>query len=286
VGHLNGVKELRETDRVALLKLLSDDDPRVQTLLREKFEEFSDRGAAFLEWAAQQDEPIAQRIAQEMLWHLRERVACEKFLQFCRESSAHFDLEGACWLLAATRYPDLNAAAYEERLNQMARELRPRIANAPFPRVVIENINQYLYRELGFRGNQQDYYDPDNSFLNRVLDRRLGIPISLSAVYLFLGKRLGLPLVGIGLPGHFIIQWRAGSARVFIDPFNEGVIRSEEQCAEIIAHSGREFRPSMLEPITARQILARMCANLAAIYRDIDPPRANWMESFLAALRR
>ncbi len=133
----------------------------------------------------------------------------------------------------------------------LAAELRDRLPRMREPRAMVTALSGYLAGELGFRGNELDYYDPRNSYLNEVLDRRLGIPISLAVVVMEVGRRLGLPLVGIGMPGHFLVR----HGGVVFDPFNRGAPVDTSDLDE-----------ALLEPVGAKAILARMLGNLKHIY--------------------
>jgi regulator of sirC expression with transglutaminase-like and TPR domain len=278
------MNELRDTDRIALQKLLGDDDPHVLDLLEERFSQMGAPGLAFLETMAGGADVTAARGATRILQTIRQRNAWDAFARFCATCGSQFDLETACWLLAQTRYPELDEKPYHARLDQMARELRERLTSRETPRATIEVCSRYLFRTLGFTGNRKDYYDPDNSYLNRVLDRRLGIPISLGALYLLVGKRLNLPLVGIGMPGHFLLKWQSAATEFLVDAFNEGQIPDEQDCRQICESSGHAFTPATLAPVTSRQILLRMCHNLHAIYADTDPPRAEQFGRSVAQL--
>jgi regulator of sirC expression with transglutaminase-like and TPR domain len=280
------MKALREPDRRALAKLLADEDPRQLQLLQEKLGERGQEGLAFLESVVRDGSPSAQRNATQMLRVLRETVAWEALAQFCATCGSHFDLEEACWLVARTRYPEFDEAAYRARINEMAQELRKRLTGRETPRATIEVCNHYLFRTLGFRGNRQDYYDPDNSYLNRVLDRRLGIPISLSALYLLLGRRLHLPLIGINMPAHFLLKWQSATASFYFDAFHEGELLDEDDCRELCKRLGVAFNPVYLTPTTPQIILLRMCNNLQAIYVEREPARAEQFGRFAALLSR
>ena len=226
----------------------------------------------------------ARRGAKLILHALREQAAQEAFASFCATTEAATDLGPGCWLLAQTRYPELDPVAYQARLDEMAQELRERLTGSETPRAAIEVINRHLFQTLGFRGNKRDYYDPDNSYLNRVLDRRLGIPISLAIVYLLLGWKLKLPLTGINLPGHFIVQWHSKLGQFYIDPFNEGRLVTAQQCREYCEQAGWKFTAKSLAEASTRQVLARTCQNLQAIYSENDPPRAQQFGRYLALL--
>jgi len=240
----------------------------------------------FLESVVRDGTPSAQRNAMQMLRVLRETMAWEGLAQFCTTCGSHFDLEEACWLVARTRYPEFDEAAYRARINEMAQELRKRLTGRETPRATIEVCNHYLFRTLGFRGNRQDYYDPDNSYLNRVLDRRLGIPISLSALYLLLGRRLHLPLIGINMPAHFLLKWQSATASFYFDAFHEGALLDEDDCRELCKRLGVAFNPVYLTATTPQIILLRMCNNLQAIYAEREPARAEQFGRFAALLSR
>lgn len=280
------MKVLRDTDRVALLKLLADEDPHVLQLLKDNFTQMGSEGVAFLESVPQDRHPVAWHAANEILRDLRENQAWAELTAFCKTCPDHFDLEASCWLLAKTRYPELDGTSYQARLDEMARELRKRMTGRETPRSTIEVCNHFLFRTLGFRGNHQDYYDADNSYLNRVLDRRLGIPLSLSLLYLSLARRLNLPLVGVNLPGHFLLKWHSTTAHFFVDAFNEGQILDVEDCRGICERLGHQFRTAYLSPVTPRQIFLRMCRNVQAIYAEKDPPRAERIGQAVTLLAR
>ena len=178
------------------------------------------------------------------------------------------DLAKGALLIAATEYPNLNINRELWRLDLLAESAAGRLAGEDDPLFCINTISEYLFDELEFRGNREDYYDPRNSFLNDVLERKLGIPITLSLLYVELGKRLNIPLVGVGMPGHFLIKHRDVDD-LFIDPFQGGIMLSEEECAERhyqIHNSAVAWDPAFLNPVSSLDILARIIQNLKIIY--------------------
>jgi regulator of sirC expression with transglutaminase-like and TPR domain len=180
------------------------------------------------------------------------------------------DLARAALLYARDAYPDLDPGAYLDQLDAWADALRPAIesrqSDPPF-----ETLNDLLFDRLGFHGNETDYYDPRNSYLNAVIERRTGLPIALSAVYLELGWRVGLPLNGVGLPGHFIVRYDSAGRVWLLDPFHGGDVLSEADCARLVQRStGGPFDPALLQPVTRRQMLTRMLTNLQAVYIHRD----------------
>ncbi len=160
----------------------------------------------------------------------------------------------------------------------MAERVKDRVHLELDPEKLIGGINHYLFDEQGFRGNTEDYYDPKNSFLNEVIDRRRGIPITLSVLYMEIAWRLDLPLVGVGLPGHFIVKYQAADRDILINPFHRGALLSEEDCQRTLerTYAGKiAFDRELLAPTPKRLILTRMLNNLKGIYLDRhDFPRA------------
>ncbi len=251
------------------MQLLSDDDPRVLTLLEEKFLDAGEDGISILEEASHSADNLTRQNAATLLGKIRVGDAVHDFEKFCASVEPNLDLEKACVLLARTRDASWDEAQCRKELDDIAAGAKTRFIHVQqTPENLVATLNKFLFGELHFRGNTQNYYDPDNSYLNRVLERRLGIPISLSTVYLLVGKRLQLPLVGVGMPAHFIVRWHSKSADFFIDPFNAGAVMNARDCERLIRANGVQFRPEFLEPATPLQMLARTCVNLRQIYED------------------
>ena len=178
------------------------------------------------------------------------------------------DLARAALAIARWEYPRLDADAYLERLDGLARSVDG-VRRSPDALGRLHRLREYLFVEQGFTGNRDDYYDPRNSFLNDVLDRRQGIPITLSLVLMEVGKRLGLAIEGIGLPGHFIAGARLDDSQILLDPFNGGALVTPEECEELVGSVvGRPvtLRPEHYSPVSGRQLLTRMLANLKGAY--------------------
>jgi regulator of sirC expression with transglutaminase-like and TPR domain len=178
------------------------------------------------------------------------------------------DLARASLAIARWEYPRLDADAYLERLDGLARSVDG-VRRSPDALGRLHRLREYLFVEQGFTGNRDDYYDPRNSFLNDVLDRRQGIPITLSLVLMEVGKRLGLAIEGIGLPGHFIAGARLDDSQILLDPFNGGALVTPEECEELVGSVvGRPvtLRPEHYAPVSGRQLLTRMLANLKGAY--------------------
>ncbi len=177
------------------------------------------------------------------------------------------NLAEAALYVAQEEYPQLEVAGYLKRLDQMAEQVQ--LPSDRYPLKIIQAINRLLYEELEFRGNSQDYYDPRNSFLNQVLDRRTGIPITLSLVYLEIAQRLDFPMVGVGFPGHFLIRPDLEEIGIYVDCFEQGEILFEQDCQVRLQRLyGAEVKlePGFFNPVNPRQFLVRMLTNLKQIY--------------------
>ena len=202
-------------------------------------------------------------------------------------------LAPAALAIACVEYPALDAAPYLQRLERMGEAAAGRLQRhdgAPAP-VLIATLNAYLYEELGFSGNREQYDDPRNSFLNEVLDRRLGIPISLAVVYLEIGRRAGLRLEGVNFPGHFLVRAPAGPGEmedVIVDPFHSGALLSEVDCRQLLRqHVGDDaaFDHGLLATATRQHIVVRMLVNLKRLYvRMSSFPQARAIADLLLAV--
>ncbi len=197
------------------------------------------------------------------------QLGWHNFEQEANQADEEINLAKAGLFYAQANYPNLDIDKYLQQLDRMAEEIQSRISAGRYPLKIINTINHYLFTELGYQGNSQTYYDPRNSFINEVIDRRTGIPITLSVVYLEIAKRINFPMVGIGMPGHFIIRPNFEDAGIFVDVFNQGEILFEQDCAaklEQVYQKPIRLEPRFLAPISNRQILARMLTNLKYVY--------------------
>ena len=196
--------------------------------------------------------------------------ARQRFYQEVRQEDEKIDLEKAALYIAQEEYPELDIDRYLSAIDKMAAEIQTRLPAESYPLRIVQTINQYLYKDLGFSGNSEDYYDPRNSFLNDVIDRKTGIPISLALLYLAIAKRIDFPMIGIGMPGHFLIRPVVNDEMdIFVDAFNNGEILFPQDCQDRLnqlAGQAVEMRPKFLEAVAPRQFLARMLTNLKGVY--------------------
>ena len=196
-------------------------------------------------------------------------------------------LAEAALLIAGNGYPDLNVAAYLSRIEELAHMLRLRIDEDDSVPERISALNQFLFGDLGFAPNSENYYDPRNSFLNEVLERRTGIPITLCVIYMELGRKIGLPLQGVSFPGHFLVKCAVNEGAVVLDPYSGGIslgladlqkrlrdVRGGEVSRAIVAE--------LLVSASNKEIIVRLLRNLKAIYlreHNLDRalPIVNWI---------
>ncbi len=204
--------------------------------------------------------------------------ARSRFAALVDGEESRLDLAAAALTIAAEEYPQLTVEPYLRRLDLLAERVRDRLSDESAPLVLLEELSRVLFREEGFQGNEEDYYDARNSFLNDVLDRRRGIPITLGVVYLEVGWRLGLPLVGVNFPGHFVVRYEGEALRILVDPFHAGALRFEDEAQRLLdrVYGGAvALRPEHLRAAGKKDILGRILSNLKGIYLNArDEPRA------------
>jgi regulator of sirC expression with transglutaminase-like and TPR domain len=278
---------ISEQRRQALLTLLGDEDRSISDRARDEILGLGRGAIEVLRSASVHTDPLIRRRSQRLLQKLEKEAADAQFLEFCLKHGEEFEIEEGLWRLSRTQYPEINVEAYQALLDSYATTLRDRLEAAPEPRRLIATINEFLFDELGFRGNEQNYYEPENSYLNRVLDRRTGNPISLSLVYLMLARRLKLPMVGVGMPGHFICRFQSPAGALFVDAFNHGKVLTKSDCVSYLLQSNYGFSESYLVPATPRRVLLRVCSNLHQSYRQLDMrAEAERFQRYIVALAR
>lgn len=280
-------EELSDNRKAALIKLLADEDPAIYQSVRQKILSIGPSATEWLRPHTLSREPALRRRTQELVLKFDRQGADNYFLGFCLKHGEELDIEQGVWLLAQTQYPDINVEAYRALLDSYAADIAERLETVDEPKDVLETVNQYLFEELGFTGNEENYYDPDNSYLNRVLDRRTGNPINLCLVYLLLARRLQLPVAGIGLPGHFLCRFQSSSHELYIDAFNRGRLLSKADCVQYLLQGNYSVRDDYLAPVTPRRMLLRICGNLHQIYLRINnSDAATRLQRYLIALAK
>jgi regulator of sirC expression with transglutaminase-like and TPR domain len=193
----------------------------------------------------------------------------EIFTQLTELDESIFPLDRAALAIALEEYPTLEIDPYLRRLDTLAARTEVLAGQNRAAMNVLESLNEVLFAQEGLRGNTEDYYDPRNSFLNEVLDRKTGIPISLSVIYIEVARRIDFHLEGVGFPGHFMVK----HGHLLIDPFNLGRFPTPNDCQELLdrVYSGSvTVQPSLLAPMGKKAIISRMLYNLKGIYYQTE----------------
>lgn len=248
----------------ALVELLRDDDPAMRERIAGHLARFGDQALAVLDRVARVTDPNHRaRIGAARDGVLRARTL-DRLQDFAAGGAAREDYGAA--LIAQLAHPALEVDQVLGDLDDLAKGC-PDGARAADPHVSLETLRHHLHSELGFHANRVDYYDPENSLIHRVLVRRTGIPITLSVVYLALARRLGQPVTGIGLPGHFVVRWGNAEPPLYLDPFDAGASLTELDCARLVQRHGLPLKAEHLRPVDAQEITARIARNLVGVWR-------------------
>lgn len=271
-------KALSDKDVLTLATFLTDENERTVALAKQQLTAALRRNPLCERTLSTIKEPVLKRTVVTFLEDLR-MEEIETAFRSLAETGENVDLEQGCFLLARVAYPNLTPADISRPLNQMAEEIQTMLSRASLdPLQTVHLMRRYLFERKGFRGNTRNYYDPDNSYINKVLERRQGIPISLSCVYLFVAWRLEMPAFGIGLPGHFIVGHRTPAGVIYVDPFHGGRVLSVNDCENLVRGHGISFQEEFLEMTPRRQILARVILNLINVYTEqTASARINWL---------
>lgn len=267
----------------ALVRLLADDDEETVRLVKEQLEQGGEKSMEWLRELAGYDDIRVSRHAREVLMKIVTRNADEDFTALLDKLQKPADLEKAMWALSRTLLPDVPVDPCKRKINAWGREFQIRISGAVSPRERVRLLAEFLSQDLEFRGNTENYYSELNSLLSSVVQSRLGIPITLTTLYMMVAARAGMEVEGINLPGHFI----ARHEDVFFDPFHKGRILTRADCEEILTRQNLKLKPRHLEAATPREILTRVLANLLYVY-DLEHDvilherTSNWLKRLTA----
>lgn len=217
------------------------------------------------------------------------KQAQQRLNEIARQADAEIDLAAGALAVSGLFQTELAGGDVPARLDELARLAGQRIADDADLFDKVRALNELLFEELGFAGNQDDFYDPRNSFLDQVIERRLGIPITLAVVYIEVASRLGLPAYGVGFPAHFLVRIGRGDTALMLDVYAGGVALPESELdlrlADLYGEGTLTIRshPALLRPATNREILVRMLRNLVGIFRERGE-QINQLEALTAAL--
>lgn len=280
---------LSAAQKEALLSLLDDTSSHVRRGLLAHFMQLGAPASSFLQEISHSSHRVLARHAAWFLEELKFADPITEFRGFIR--SLNYELETGALLLARTVSPQLDAGACCTTLDQIAARCQELIVEPASAREKCRIMNRVLFHEWGFRGNVEQFTDPRNSFLDQVIQRRMGIPLSLSVVYLLVANRLGLELEPVGLPGYFVVGCYVDSSPFFIDPFERGIFRNGDEIMAQLRSNKIIPKITDLAPTTVREVLCRSCRNLASHYNARgDAERAllfsGFVEEFEATYER
>ncbi len=250
----------------AIFSLLDDPDPTVQEAVRERI---MAAGEGVIS-------PLLIRVEAhggqhgELVKVLTQDIRVDRAIQrMQRIGEGTYDIPGleeGAWAIARFGHPTLDVQAHRFQLDEMARTISVLAGPGANPSERYHRLRTHVFGDLGFQGDRTSYFDPDNSYLNKVIERRKGIPISLSVLTMLVAGRVGVELRGVGMPMHFLLAFESSMDEVFIDPFNGGAMITYEDCRALLAAADVTLTHDLLEPVTNRAIMIRMWRNLLAAY--------------------
>lgn len=269
------LKESLSPQVSAMISLLDDDDSSIFQSVSQKLREVASsdnpEAADVMSLIIEKRDSVSERAA-ERITQFVDDIQFEKLAPKFRQALLdNASLESLSFLISQIGYPSLNVQRYQQELNRMESVLRLEYASAnpitELDRMFI--ISTVVFDREGFKGNSSNYYEPENSYLNRVIERKLGIPISLGAIVLILSERLGLPIYGVNMPAHFMLKYEKHHLEMFIDPFNQGRILDKQDCIRFLKNQGYNYVEQYLAKASTMDIIERMLNNLRNSYAEL-----------------
>ncbi len=271
-----------------LLKLLDDRSPEIQKIVRRSLLENSLELILKRPFYRLRTENELRSILDTLFEELHAQMVLSAFQELLKKNLEDIDLEKAVLLLAYWNNPQLDIPAFIQRLNRIAGEIESGLPMSGHPLGFVDHINGILFKKYRFRGNTRDYYNPDNSFIDRVVETRKGIPITLSVLYLLIARRLGIPVVGVPMPAHFIVKMDNGSDEIFFDPFYSGKIYSRQECLGYLENANLMKSMGILDGCPDYEIVMRMMRNIHLVYSSYkdEPEKVTAVEDYLKLLEK
>ncbi len=261
--------ELSPGEIAAIVTLLTDGDERVdQMIAAQLLQRPPASRQAVLERAEAEGVWTAMRLSRVLRQNRREELAAQ-FAALPRDSRGELDLEDAAFLLGRIGVLEFDEAGCRRQLDQWARDVELAMPEGGSPTAELEALLTVLFKRLGFHGEHDFYYVPENSFLPHVMKTKVGLPITLAVLVLSIAKRLDLPVTGIGMPGHFVVRYALPDNPVYIDVFDEGTLLTADDCYQIVRRLGFPTAGA-LEVAGSTAIIVRMLTNLANAYERTD----------------
>lgn len=253
----------------SLIKLLTDRDEFVRTRVRDQLVELGEDALPFLEIATRGEDESLRIQAQWVIQNILPYKLAEKFRQLAHKGlGKDIDLEKGMMLIMEFGYPESDPDECRQKLDDLAQKLSETLDSIAEPQQIVATFTHFLFQQNGFKGNKDNYHNPDNSFINKVLENHTGLPITLSALCVLLANRLNLPIVGVGMPGHYIVKYSLPVDPIYFDPFHQGRLLTKKECVRIVEQFGHKFEEHYLSQSTQRETLIRMLNNLIQVYKN------------------
>lgn len=266
------MNESNKREIESLIYLLDDPDPEVQTGVKKRFKELGEHAVPLLDQFQSESVKDSQKqTINNIIYNITAGTVIEEFAEIV-EMGVHDrkQLEGALFTLCKFGNPTLRIEEYRKKLDNLSAQIGSDIAYTPSISEKMQIMLQFVFRDLRFRGDSKDYHNPDNAYLDRVIDRRKGLPIMLSCVVMFLAHRLDLPFYGVNMPIHFMLMYETHNQEILIDPFDGGTLVSYNQCCYFLKKNGINPKPEHLQKADEADILIRCIRNLIHSYAKVQ----------------
>jgi len=257
-----------KTEIESLIYLLDDPDPEVQLGVQKRFRELGENAVPLLDqYRSESIHDSERKTINDIIYNITYGSLVEEFSDIVDTGlNNRRQLEKALFVLARFGNPTLRTSEYSKKIDQFARAIGTEVSCTPSLEEKMKIVLNYVFRELRFTGDSKNYHDPENAFLDRVIDRRRGLPIMLSLVVMFIARRLSLPFFGVNMPIHFMLMYKTPSRDILIDPFDGGTVVTYDQCYYFLKKNGIEPRPEHLQKTEESEILSRCIRNLMHSY--------------------
>lgn len=271
-----------------LFRLLDDDNPEIRKIVHDSFLEHSQelimKKSLYRVDAGNELRPLLDQWYADLHFDLVKTA----FYGLLNRNLEDIDLELAVMFLAYWNNPEVDIPALQRQLDHFAQEIQVRMPFTGHPLSFVDHINYYFFKKYHFVGNSTDYYNPDNSFIDKVLETHTGIPISLSVVYILIARRLDLPILGVPMPAHFIVKFDNGTDQIFCDPFYGGKIYSREECLAYLKNASIANPIAILNGATNYQIVLRMMRNIKLVYSSYkdEPAKISQIDTLIEVVEK
>jgi len=277
-----------ENEISSLIRLMDDEDDYVWEHVRKKLISIGEDVLPFLDMAVRDENLVLRRRALQIINALLPNQIGEKIRKLTvNAKGGDIDLEQGVMILTEYGYPGFDSEVCTKALDELAEGLKKNIPANASPQRIVRELTHFLFIVQGFKGDKKNFFDKDNSYFNKVLSQKKGLPISLSVICILISSRLNLNIVGVGLPCHFIVMHNTPGEPIYFDPFHRGKVLTADGCKELVNSFGFEFKEAQLNPVSNRDILLRMIHNLEVTFNQSNQQDdAKNMADFAAILTK